>query len=95
MSKPPENTPATDENSGSQALAEPVGALQTEVQAVLPVLLLSSVVGAIIGGIWLATAGKHRDTQIPFGQYLAIAGWIQFISGADLLGLYLNWATGS
>ena len=48
-----------------------------------------------IGGIWLATAGKHRDTQIPFGQYLAIAGWIQFISGADLLGLYLNWATGS
>jgi len=64
------------------------------IKAVLPVLLLSSLVGAIIGGIWLATAGKHRDTQIPFGQYLAIAGWIQFISGADFLGLYLSWATG-
>lgn len=65
------------------------------IKAILPVLLLSSFVGAIIGSIWLATSGKHRDTEIPFGQYLAIAGWIQFISGADLLGLYLNWATGS
>lgn len=64
------------------------------VKALLPVILLSSVVGAIIGSIWLATAGKHRDTQIPFGQYLAIAGFIQFISGVDFMALYLNWATG-
>ena len=63
-------------------------------KAVLPIILISSVVGAIIGSIWLATAGKHRDTQIPFGQYLAIAGWLQFISGIDLLGLYLGWAMG-
>jgi leader peptidase (prepilin peptidase) / N-methyltransferase len=64
------------------------------VKALLPVILLSSVVGALIGSIWLATAGKHRDTQIPFGQYLAIAGFIQFISGVDFMALYLNWATG-
>lgn len=64
------------------------------VKAVLPIILISSVVGAIIGSIWLATAGKHRDTQIPFGHYLAIAGWLQFISGIDLLGLYLGWALG-
>ena len=63
-------------------------------KAVLPIILVSSVVGAVIGSIWLATAGKHRDTQIPFGQYLAIAGWLQFISGVDLLGLYLGWALG-
>ncbi|MCC6756868.1 MAG: prepilin peptidase [Arenimonas sp.] len=63
-------------------------------KAVLPIILISSVVGAVIGSIWLATAGKHRDTQIPFGQYLAIAGWLQFISGIDLLGLYLGWALG-
>ena len=65
------------------------------IKAILPVILLSSFVGAIIGGIWLATAGKNRDTQIPFGQYLAIAGWIQFIAGVDFLGLYLAWAAGS
>lgn len=64
------------------------------VKAVLPILFISSLVGAIIGGIWLATAGKHKDTQIPFGQYLAIAGWIQFISGADFIALYMRWATG-
>jgi leader peptidase (prepilin peptidase)/N-methyltransferase len=63
-------------------------------KAILPIVFLSSVVGAIIGGIWLATAGKHKDTQIPFGQYLAIAGWIQFMSPVNFLTLYMNWATG-
>lgn len=64
------------------------------VKAILPIIFISSLVGAIIGGIWLATAGKHKDTQIPFGQYLAIAGWIQFISGTDFFALYMRWATG-
>ncbi|HWS40403.1 MAG TPA: A24 family peptidase [Arenimonas sp.] len=63
-------------------------------KAILPIVFLSSIVGAIIGGIWLATAGKHKDTQIPFGQYLAIAGWIQFMSPVNFLTLYMNWATG-
>ena len=64
------------------------------VNAILPIIFLSSLVGAVIGIIWLKTSGKHKDTQIPFGQYLAIAGWIQFISGADFFALYMNWATG-
>ena len=64
------------------------------VSAIFPIILLSSFVGAIIGIIWLKTAGKHKDTQIPFGQYLAIAGWIQFISPVNFVTLYLNWATG-
>ena len=64
------------------------------VKAIFPIILLSSFVGAIIGIIWLKTAGKHKDTQIPFGQYLAIAGWIQFISPVNFVTLYLNWAAG-
>ncbi|MBP6310511.1 MAG: prepilin peptidase [Arenimonas sp.] len=64
------------------------------VNAILPIIFLSSLVGAVIGVIWLKTSGQHKDTQIPFGQYLAIAGWIQFISGADFFALYMNWATG-
>jgi leader peptidase (prepilin peptidase)/N-methyltransferase len=59
---------------------------------VLPILLISSLVGAIIGSAWLLLKGKDRATQIPFGPYLAIAGWIQFFSGADLFGMYLRWA---
>ena len=61
------------------------------IKAILPILLISSLVGAVIGSVWLLMKGKDRSTQIPFGPYLAIAGWIQFISGADLLGTYLRW----
>jgi leader peptidase (prepilin peptidase)/N-methyltransferase len=61
-------------------------------KAILPILLISSLVGAIIGSAWLLLKGKDRSTQIPFGPYLAIAGWIVFISGVDLFGMYLRWA---
>ena len=63
------------------------------IKAILPILLISSLVGAIIGSAWLLMKGKDRSTQIPFGPYLAIAGWIQFITGMDLFGMYLRWAT--
>lgn len=62
------------------------------IKALLPMLLISSLVGAIIGSAWLLAKGKDRSTQIPFGPYLALAGWIQFISGMDLFGLYMRWA---
>ena len=60
------------------------------VSAILPVLLLSSLVGAVLGSIWLALRGRGRATQIPFGPYLAVAGWIQLFWGGDLLQAYLN-----
>lgn len=62
------------------------------IKALLPMLLIASLVGAIVGSAWLLLKGKDRATQIPFGPYLALAGWIQFVSGADLLALYLRWA---
>ncbi len=62
------------------------------IKAILPILLLSSLVGAVIGTIWLFAKGRDRATPIPFGPFLAIAGWLQFISGADWLAEYMNWA---
>ena len=62
------------------------------IKAILPILLMSSLVGAIIGSAWLLLKGRDRATPIPFGPYLAIAGWIQFITGADLLDLFLRWS---
>ena len=59
---------------------------------VLPTLLLSSVVGAVIGSIWLATQGRDRATPIPFGPYLAIAGWIVFFWGPQIIDAYLRFA---
>ena len=61
------------------------------VSAILPIVMISSVVGAIIGSAWLLIQGRDRATQIPFGPYLAIAGWIHFILGIDLLALFLRW----
>ncbi|MEP6633951.1 MAG: A24 family peptidase, partial [Luteimonas sp.] len=57
---------------------------------ILPTVLLSSVVGAIIGSIWLAMKGRDRATPIPFGPYLAVAGWIVFFWGKDMLDAYLR-----
>ena len=59
---------------------------------ILPTILLSSLVGAIIGSIWLYAKGRDRATPIPFGPYLAIAGWITFFWGNDLVGAYLRFA---
>ena len=59
-------------------------------QGILPTVLLSSLVGAIIGSIWLAAKGRDRATPIPFGPYLAIAGWVAFFWGQSLVDGYLR-----
>jgi leader peptidase (prepilin peptidase)/N-methyltransferase len=54
------------------------------------VILLSSVVGAIVG-ITLIVAAKHgRDIPIPFGPYLAGGGLIALFWGAQLTQSYLQ-----
>src|SRR5690606_5482556 len=40
------------------------------VNAILPVVLISSLIGALIGGAWLAIRGRDRATPIPFGPFL-------------------------
>ena len=55
------------------------------------IIILSSFVGAIIG-ITLILFKKHqRDIPIPFGPYLAIAGWIALILGDEINHSYLSW----
>jgi leader peptidase (prepilin peptidase)/N-methyltransferase len=58
---------------------------------VLPlVILLSSLVGAVIG-IGLMIFARHgRETPIPFGPYLAIAGVIALFHGQVINRQYLN-----
>ncbi|WP_240126869.1 prepilin peptidase [Thermomonas alba] len=64
----------------------------TGLAGVLPTILLSSLVGAVVGSLWLLAQGRDKATPIPFGPYLAIAGWISFMWGPDLVRLYLRWA---
>ena len=59
-------------------------------QSLLTIILLSSVVGAIIGIALLTVQGKDKATPIPFGPYLAIAGWITMLWGEQLQTSYFN-----
>jgi leader peptidase (prepilin peptidase) / N-methyltransferase len=59
-------------------------------KGILPAILVSSLTGAIVGSIWLAAKGRDRATPIPFGPYLAFAGWITFFWGQELVDGYLR-----
>jgi len=56
----------------------------------LPILLLSSVVGAMVGIVLLILARRGRDIPIPFGPYLAAAGFIALIYGDDIARRFIH-----
>lgn len=53
------------------------------------IILLSSLVGAIIGIALMIIKKRGKDIPIPFGPYLAIAGWIAFVWGDHINQQYL------
>ena len=54
------------------------------------VILLSSLVGAVIGVALIVLAKRGRNVPMPFGPYLAIAGVIALFWGAELNRTYLG-----
>ena len=58
------------------------------------VILLSSFVGAIVGISMLVLQGKDKGQAIPFGPYLATAGWITLLYGEWIGQQYFDWAFG-
>ena len=61
-------------------------------QSLLVIILLSSLVGAIVGSIILLANKQGRNTAIPFGPYLAAAGWIAFLWGDQIIDAYLRFS---
>lgn len=59
-------------------------------QSLPAIILLSSLVGAIIGIGMIVFSRHDRNIPIPFGPYLAAAGWIVLIWGQDINRLYLK-----
>jgi leader peptidase (prepilin peptidase) / N-methyltransferase len=55
------------------------------------IILLSSVVGAVVGITLLSIQGKDKATPIPFGPYIAAAGWIALLWGEQLTTAYLRY----
>ena len=60
---------------------------------VLPlIIILSSLVGAVLGSIQLAVSRSSQSTPIPFGPYLAVAGFIAMIWGTQILQAYMQFS---
>ncbi len=57
------------------------------------VVVLSAGVGVIIGGGLLLIQNKDSQTKIPFGPYLAVAGWLTFVWGEELFHQYMRIVT--
>lgn len=59
-------------------------------QALPMIVLLSSLVGAVVGISLILLKNHQRDIPIPFGPYLAAAGWIAFLWGEQINAIYLS-----
>lgn len=53
------------------------------------ILIVSSVSGALIGIIYLKATKNNRDTPIPFGPFLCLAGLVSLFYGKQIMNWYL------
>jgi leader peptidase (prepilin peptidase)/N-methyltransferase len=56
------------------------------------VVLLSSLVGAIVGILGILILGRDKQVPIPFGPYLSVAGLIALFWGQQIIDSYLQFA---
>lgn len=61
-------------------------------QALPMVLLMSSLAGAIVGGTLMATGLLERGKPMPFGPWLALAGWLTLVAGDTIGAAYSSLA---
>ncbi len=59
-------------------------------QKLLLIILLSSAVGAVVGIAGILILGRDKNLPIPFGPYLAAAGWIAALWGDQIMAAYLG-----
>jgi leader peptidase (prepilin peptidase)/N-methyltransferase len=58
---------------------------------VLPmIIVLSAATGAVLGILMIVLRGRDRRAPMPFGPYLAAAGWLAMMYGDSLLNGYLR-----
>ena len=56
------------------------------------IVMISALVGAVVGVSLILTLGRDRNIPIPFGPYLAAAGWISLLWGESINQAYLQWS---
>lgn len=55
------------------------------------IIIISSLVGSVIGISLILLKKQQREVPIPFGPYLAIAGWLTLVWGNEINQFYLDW----
>jgi len=60
-------------------------------QALPQIILLSSLVGAVVGITLIMVQGRDKNVPIPFGPYLASAGMLALLWGDHITLLFFNW----
>ena len=53
-------------------------------QALAPIIFLSSLLGSLVGLYLVLFRRRQRSAPIPFGPYLAVAGWLSLVWGLNL-----------
>lgn len=59
-------------------------------EALPVIILLSSLVGAVVGLALMALSGRGKDVPLPFGPWLAAAGWLALLWGDAWMASYLG-----
>jgi leader peptidase (prepilin peptidase)/N-methyltransferase len=59
-------------------------------QMLLPIVLLAAIVGALVGGVLILSHRTQRGNPMPFGPFLAAAGWLALMWGPQLVSRYLG-----
>ena len=59
-------------------------------QMLLPIVLISALVGALVGVGLIVARRQQRGTPMPFGPFLAAAGWLVMLWGPQLVAGYLG-----
>ena len=54
------------------------------------IIMMSAIVGTVISIVMIVARGKDRSIPIPFGPYLATAGWITMLWGETIKNIYFD-----
>ena len=63
-------------------------------EMLLPVIIFASGVGALFGVVIMIRQRKGKDTQLAFGPFLAIAGWLALLGGHSFMARYFPFFVG-
>lgn len=59
-------------------------------QALPQIILISTLIGSVVGVSLMATKKLNSESAIPFGPYIAIAGWCALLWGEQINQWYLS-----